>query len=69
MATPSHPNIRTMTLSGANTNRPFTIVVEGNIGSGKTTFLNEFKDMENELEIMPEPVDKWRNCQGIVIIL
>jgi hypothetical protein len=24
-----------------NTKRPFTIVVEGNIGSGKSTFLNQ----------------------------
>ena len=24
------------------TNRPFTVVVEGNIGSGKTTFLQHF---------------------------
>ena len=44
--------------------RPKTIVVEGNIGSGKTTFLDLFKDRPDVFEIMAEPVDKWRNCQG-----
>jgi len=46
------------------TNRPFTVVVEGNIGSGKTTFLQHFKKFSEEVEIMAEPVDKWRNANG-----
>ena len=41
--------------------RPFTIVVEGNIGSGKTTFLNHFADRSEDVEIFSEPVEKWRN--------
>ena len=70
--------------------RPFTVVVEGNIGSGKSTFLAHFKramqdlaqgkahaGMENSLprqdgrqarenlvEILAEPVDKWRDLKG-----
>jgi len=44
-------------------NRPFTVVVEGNIGSGKTTFLDHFKKF-NEVETLTEPVDKWRNANG-----
>ena len=46
------------------TNRPFTVVVEGNIGSGKTTFLQHFNKFSEEVEILAEPVDKWRNANG-----
>lgn len=51
--------------------KPFTVVVEGNIGSGKTTFLNHFNKF-TDVEVLQEPVDKWRNVQGhnlLVIIL
>eukprot|EP00094_Tigriopus_californicus_P005319 TCALIF_05128-PA protein Name:"Similar to dnk Deoxynucleoside kinase (Drosophila melanogaster)" AED:0.11 eAED:0.11 QI:0/0.16/0.28/0.71/0.83/0.71/7/1278/362 len=58
------PTIQSRLIMTSAPRRPFTIVVEGNIGSGKSTFLNEFQDLSNELEIMPEPVDKWRNCHG-----
>jgi len=44
--------------------RPFTVVVEGNIGSGKTTFLEHFKKFSEEVEILAEPVEKWRNAKG-----
>lgn len=52
--------------------RPYTIVVEGNIGSGKTTFLQPYKELDsisknplcNSVEVIDEPVDKWRNLQG-----
>lgn len=52
--------------------RPYTVVVEGNIGSGKTTFLQPFMEStKNSLnpiselvEVTEEPVSKWRNCQG-----
>ena len=44
--------------------RPFTLVVEGNIGSGKTTFLDHFQKFDNKVEILTEPVDKWRNANG-----
>ncbi|XP_039277518.1 deoxynucleoside kinase [Nilaparvata lugens] len=40
----------------------FTIFVEGNIGSGKTSFLNQF--FGNEAVICTEPMDLWRNLRG-----
>ena len=46
---------------------PFTIVVEGNIGAGKTTFLQQFmvdKKDKNLVQVYAEPVDKWRDVQG-----
>lgn len=43
--------------------RPYTVIVEGNIGSGKTTFLNYFKQFE-DVNVLAEPVNKWRNCNG-----
>eukprot|EP00092_Neocalanus_flemingeri_P083752 GFUD01105131.1.p1 GENE.GFUD01105131.1~~GFUD01105131.1.p1 ORF type:complete len:320 (+),score=110.35 GFUD01105131.1:87-962(+) len=46
------------------TSRPFTVLVEGNIGSGKTTFLDHFNKFSEEVEILVEPVDKWRNARG-----
>ena len=45
--------------------RPYTIVVEGNIGSGKTSFLELVQASSPEsVEIMKEPVEQWQNCQG-----
>lgn len=43
--------------------KPFTVIIEGNVGSGKTTFLDYFKKYEN-LCILSEPVELWRNCAG-----
>ncbi|RZC37732.1 deoxynucleoside kinase-like [Asbolus verrucosus] len=47
----------------AHSGRPFTIAVEGNIGSGKTTFLHHFEKLGN-VTIISEPIEKWRNCNG-----
>lgn len=44
-------------------NKPFTIIVEGNIGSGKTTFLKHFQKDPNVLTIA-EPVEQWQNVKG-----
>ena len=41
--------------------------VQGNIGSGKTTFLNYFKDSKN-VELVPEPVKMWRNVGGYNVL-
>ena len=43
--------------------RPFTVVVEGNIGSGKTTFLNHFERLPGIMSLS-EPVNLWRNIKG-----
>lgn len=44
-------------------NRPFTVIVEGNIGSGKTTFLEYFNKYKNVC-VLAEPIEMWRNCNG-----
>ncbi|XP_023335099.1 deoxynucleoside kinase [Eurytemora carolleeae] len=43
--------------------RPLTVLVEGNIGAGKTQFINRFNNIPH-LQILQEPVDKWRNVNG-----
>lgn len=45
-----------------NRSRPFTVFVEGNIGCGKTTFLNYFAN--SDMHILSEPVEMWRNVEG-----
>uniref|UniRef100_A0AAY5K9Y2 Thymidine kinase 2, mitochondrial n=1 Tax=Esox lucius TaxID=8010 RepID=A0AAY5K9Y2_ESOLU len=41
----------------------FGICVEGNIASGKTTCLEYFSKTSN-IEVLTEPVSKWRNVRG-----
>jgi len=43
--------------------RPFTINVEGIVGTGKSTFLTFFQRLPN-IDVIPEPVDKWTNLNG-----
>ena len=45
-------------------NKPFRVVVEGNIGSGKSTFLEHFKKFSDCVDIIDEPVEEWRNIKG-----
>ncbi|XP_051500914.1 thymidine kinase 2, mitochondrial-like isoform X1 [Myxocyprinus asiaticus] len=40
-----------------------TIWIEGNIASGKTTCL-EYFGKTSDIEVLTEPVSKWRNVQG-----
>ncbi|KAJ8735298.1 hypothetical protein PYW07_006918 [Mythimna separata] len=47
----------------AMNNKPFTVFVEGNIGSGKTTFLEHFRRFE-DITLLTEPVEEWRNLKG-----
>lgn len=55
-----------------NSDKVLKIAVEGNIGSGKTTFLSIFnqyaKKMSKNPMILPEPVDQWRNVKGVNIL-
>jgi len=44
--------------------RPYTVLVEGNIGSGKTTFLENFNKFGEDVEVLVEPVEKWRDARG-----
>lgn len=43
--------------------RPYTVFVEGNVGSGKTTFLEQFTDCPNVC-LAKEPVHKWQDVRG-----
>ncbi|XP_043213509.1 deoxynucleoside kinase-like isoform X1 [Amphibalanus amphitrite] len=43
--------------------RPFTVSVEGNVGSGKSTFLKHFKGLEG-VNVIEEPLEKWCNVDG-----
>lgn len=53
--------------SPSNT-RPFTVCIEGNIGSGKTTFLNNFKQFNNTT-VLQEPVELWRDVEGMNLLV
>jgi len=43
--------------------RPFTVSVEGNVGSGKSTFLEFFRGYP-DISVYQEPVDFWTNFNG-----
>lgn len=45
------------------TKKPFTVAVEGNIGSGKSTCLEYFRKQKS-VDVVPEPVCKWKDVQG-----
>lgn len=47
--------------------QPFTVFIEGNIGSGKTTFLNHFKKFD-DICLLTEPVEQWQNCGGVNLL-
>ncbi|XP_072604936.1 deoxycytidine kinase isoform X2 [Vulpes vulpes] len=40
------------------------IAIEGNIASGKTTFVNILKHVCEDWEVVPEPVARWCNVQS-----
>lgn len=40
-----------------------TISIEGNIGAGKSTLLSYLRNRPN-IQILPEPVEEWRNLNG-----
>ncbi len=43
--------------------RPYTIYVEGNVGCGKSTFLELFES-DKRIQIVQEPVAEWQNVSG-----
>lgn len=49
--------------AGQRAGRPFTVLVEGNIGSGKTSFLSQFSGLAG-VETLAEPVERWRDLNG-----
>lgn len=58
------PVRKTMNSSKNNSmkDHTFTVFVEGNIGSGKTSFLNHFSKFK--ALVLAEPVETWRNMHG-----
>ncbi|CAG0924991.1 unnamed protein product [Notodromas monacha] len=44
--------------------RPMVVCVEGNIASGKTTFVNSFKKLA-DVHTFEEPVKEWRSVPGV----
>jgi len=54
--------------SGLASARPFkTVIIEGNIASGKTEFLQFFKQYSNA-KIFAEPIEKWRYGSGFNLL-
>lgn len=52
----------------SNITKPFTVFVEGNIGSGKTTFLEHFRQFE-DITLLTEPVEEWRDLKGYNLLV
>lgn len=44
--------------------RPFTVLIEGNIGAGKSFFLEKMGNLSRKIEIITEPVEKWKNLNS-----
>ena len=38
--------------------KPLKIVIEGNVGCGKSTLISSLEEMD-KIKCVPEPVDKW----------
>ncbi|CAK6978965.1 thymidine kinase 2%2C mitochondrial isoform X1 [Scomber scombrus] len=58
---PSHETAGKLMRSGED--KKAVVWIEGNIASGKTTCLEYFSKTSN-LEVLTEPVSKWRNVRG-----
>lgn len=44
--------------------QPKNFLVEGNIGSGKSTFLQKLHNLKLPITTIPEPVDVWTSYKG-----
>ncbi|XP_020287738.1 deoxynucleoside kinase-like isoform X2 [Pseudomyrmex gracilis] len=60
-------HINTMVSSQELYTNPITIYIEGNIGSGKTTFLTHFQKIK-DATILEEPVSLWQNVAGVNLL-
>lgn len=54
-------------LARHNPTRPFTIQVEGIVGTGKSTMLEAFRGYP-DVDIIPEPVEQWTNLNGTDVL-
>ena len=43
---------------------PYTIVLEGNVGAGKSTFVDIISRNDSRISAFPEPVEAWQNVSG-----
>ena len=43
---------------------PYTVVVEGNVGAGKSTFVDILAREDARISPVPEPVNAWQNVSG-----
>ena len=43
---------------------PYTVVVEGNVGAGKSTFVDILAREDARISPVPEPVSAWQNVSG-----
>lgn len=48
--------------------RPLTVAVEGNIGCGKSTFLDYCRE-KSGVVVYPEPVGEWQNVNGFNLLV
>lgn len=56
-------------VSGSLSNqRPLLVSVEGNIGSGKSTFLS-YCSIKSVYEVCPEPIEKWQDVKGVNLLV
>ena len=53
--------------STASLQSPYTVLVEGNVGSGKSTLVNILAGVEPRTDAIPEPVEAWQNVSGNLI--
>jgi deoxyadenosine/deoxycytidine kinase len=44
--------------------KPLNFLIEGNIGSGKSTFLNKLTQIPMPINLIPEPVNIWTSYKG-----
>ena len=61
--TTTTPSTASVTPQSDVIKKPFTIYVEGNVGCGKSTFLELFEG-DPRIQIVQEPVAEWQNVSG-----
>lgn len=49
--------------------RTFKVAVEGNIGCGKSTFLQYFKKLSPKIQISPEAIELWKDVKGFKLFV
>lgn len=60
----NYPNIRRFL-----NQKKFTIIIEGNIASGKSTLINELKKLQSLHDsTLHEPLKKWQNVYGLNLL-